>query len=79
MEIGQLKTSIRADSSASKGQATEITALARILFLPNENIGPRDKVAVSGYELEVESVYPRHDVNGQLDHLQVDLKRWASE
>ena len=79
LEVGVLKTSVRADSSASRGQAIEKVAQSRLLFLPETKIRPNDRVIVDGFTLEVESVYPRHTIQGELDHWQVDLKLWASE
>lgn len=79
LEIGILKTSVRADSSASRGQAIERVAQSRLLFEPATKIKPNDRVIVNGFTLEVESIYPRHAIQGELDHWQVDLNLWASE
>lgn len=79
LEVGILKTSVRADSSASRGQAIEQIAHSRLLFLPVVVIRPNDLVIVRGFTLEVDSIYPRYDVQGNLDHWQVDLHIWASE
>lgn len=78
LEVGALKTTVRADASASRGNAEEKVAQSRLLFDHTESISPGDKVEVGSFELEVESVFPRYTVNGLLDHLQVDLKIWAS-
>jgi hypothetical protein len=71
------KTSVRADSSASRGSAAEITADARLLFSPLTNITVGDKVIVAGFELRVMNVAPRFDVHSRLDHYQVDANVWA--
>lgn len=71
------QSSVRADSSASRGKADEITSQSRILFKPNESISMGDKVTVGGLSLEVSVVHQRYDVRGRLDHLQVDLDKWA--
>lgn len=71
------KSSVRADSSASRGNAREIVADARLLFSPPivPNIG--DRVIVAGVDLRAVSVFPRFDVVGRLHHYQVDLNVWA--
>lgn len=78
LEVGSYKTSVRADATASRGNASETVAMSRLLFSFNEVLKPGDRVSIQGFELEVESVYPRFTVNGIGDHLQVDLKQWAS-
>lgn len=70
------KSSVRADSSASRGFADEITTDARLLFLPTEDILVGDKVTVATIELRVTGKFPRFDVMGRHDHFQVDCMRW---
>ena len=79
LEVGKMKTSVRADSSASRGQAIETVAQSRLLFSPGVVLNLGDRVIIHGFKLEVESVYPRFDVQGRQDHWQVDLNIWASE
>ena len=79
LEQSSIKTSVRADSSASRGQAIEDTAQSRLLFPANTVIKAKDRVMVAGFTLEVQSIYPRYDIQGRLDHWQVDLDIWASE
>lgn len=76
--IEEKPSSVRADSSASRGRAAQETATVRLLFLP------KDKLAIDMFVQLVErpderfrvvEVYPRFDVFGQLDHYQVDCER----
>lgn len=71
------KTSVRADSSASRGNAQEVTADAVLLFPPNTVIGMDDKITVVGQTLRVSGIWPRHDLRGRLDHYQVEAMKWA--
>ena len=71
------KTSVRTDSSASRGSAQEIHSDARILFTSASKIAVDDKVEVYGQSLRVVSVFPRYSLPGRLDHIQVDLNIWA--
>jgi len=74
---GTEKTSVRADSSASRGNADEVVSDARLLFMTSAVINFGDKLEVAGTTLKVAGIFPRHDVNGVLDHLQVDANIWA--
>lgn len=70
-------TSVRTDSSASRGAAREIIADARLLFPKTTAVGIDDKVEIMGVSLKVLSVFPRTTIGGQHDHNQVDLMVWA--
>lgn len=70
------KTSVRADSSASRGNAEEIKADARLLFEPHWCIKVGDLLKVLGVSLRVTAVRPRIDFAGRHDHDQVDAKIW---
>jgi hypothetical protein len=65
------------DTSASRGNANEVTAAARLLFLPPVEIGLDDIVVIQGIKLKVVNVHTRFDVFGRHDHNQVDLDAWA--
>ena len=77
LDVAKMKSSVRADSSASRGNADERVAMARLLFAPHTNIEIDDKVTVHGIDLQAISVFPRHDMEGNIDHFQVDCDRWA--
>jgi len=66
------KTSVRTDSSATRGSANEILADTRFLFLPNVVLKPGDIVRAHGQTFTVVSVFPRVSVTGVHDHWQVD-------
>ncbi len=71
------KTSVRSDSSATRGNAREILYDAVILFGPRTKAKMHDIVQVNGYKMEVMTVQPRYDIDGKLDHYQFDLKIWT--
>ena len=71
------KSSVRADTSASRGNANEITAAARLLFLPPVDIAMDDIVVIRGIKLKVVNKQTRFDVFGRHDHNQVDLNAWV--
>lgn len=70
-------TSVRTDSSASRGASREIVADARLLFPQGSEVKIDDRVDVLGHSLKVVSVFPRQALGGRLDHYQVDLMVWA--
>lgn len=75
-------SSVRTDSSASRGAAEETTSDARFLFRPHERINKGDlvEISVGGVEatIEIDMIRPMLDVDGVLHHLQVDGRHWAS-
>jgi hypothetical protein len=75
---GQVKTSVRADSSASRGRSDESTADAVLLFPSAEDVQAGDLVTVNGMALEVVTVEFRYTLQGRLDHYQVDLELSSS-
>jgi hypothetical protein len=77
MDLNVKKTSVRADSSASRGRAEEEIGLARLLFPASTVVNEGDVVSVDGEVLEVIRLFPRRDVLGRPDHLQVDFRRGA--
>ena len=77
LSTGRKKTSVRADSSASRGNAIEEVSDAKILFMPFEPVGDGDKIEVSGVTLRVIRVEQRFSVTGLLDHYEVDCEVWA--
>ncbi len=71
------KTSVRSDSSASRGNAHELLYDAVVLVGPRSNARIHDILTVNGYKLEIMTVQPRLDIDGRLDHYQLDLKIWT--
>ena len=71
----QEKTSVRADSSASRGMGDEITTgLCRILVAKHERIEIGDVFSFDGDSYDVNSKHVRRSVFGQIDHYECDLE-----
>ena len=68
-------TTVRADSSATRGNVKEYQATGRILvekgFKPNWG----DIVFFDGKTFNVKEVEPRYNVLGKLDHYECDLEK----
>ncbi len=76
MVIGAQKTSVRADSSASRGAADEIaTTRSTILVPPYVGVSLNDRfISREGYKFIVNMIHPRYSVSGVLDHIEVGLE-----
>lgn len=72
------KTSVRADSTASRGAAEQLEASVRLLMLPDSDIDVDSLVSLEGRSevLIVDGVDPRYDTDGEIHHFQVDLRIW---
>lgn len=62
----------------SGGHAWDDSAIARLLFKAPTRLMRGDKVSILGMDLMVLTVFPRHAINGTLDHYQVDCRVWPS-
>lgn len=77
------KTTVRADSSASRGRADERLADARLLLKPNEEVKLGDVVEVEirnapNLKIEVVRIFRRTDVAGHVHHIDLEGVKWAS-
>lgn len=68
------KTSVRTDSSASRGSAHEELLQGRILFPRNVRLNYGDRVTIMDFMMTVKGVHPRYSIPGQLDHWEVALE-----
>lgn len=66
-------TSVRTDSSASRGSAKEERAISRLLVPANTKLVSGDEVTLGEFVLTVNGVQPRYAINGKIDHWQVEL------
>lgn len=72
------KTSVRADSSASRGAAKEVEADTRFLLPPTTAVKDGDLVEFNGTKFQIAALHQRYDVFGRFDHIQVDAGAWAA-
>lgn len=72
-----MKSSIRADSSASRGNAHEMEDDAIILLTKTTKANINDVLVVVGQELKITAKIPRYDVQGNLDHYQISGMIWS--
>jgi hypothetical protein len=67
------KTSVRSDSSASRGQADEMVA-ERGKILTKETLGVDDLVSIGGSVFRIKGTHPRYTVFGSFDHNEAFLE-----
>lgn len=73
------KSSVRADSSASRGNARELQADAVILLTTSTKAKIDDVIEIGGAKFKISGSFPRHDVNGRLDHIEVHAMIWSGK
>lgn len=77
LEITIEHSSVRADSSASRGAAREFQGSATLLFPASVSVQHDDLVEVAGHKLRVLGTFPRHNLQGVLDHYEVTCGIWG--
>lgn len=68
-------TTVRADSSATRGNVKEYNASGRIMFERTFKPAWGDLVAFDGKVFRIKEVEPRYNVLGKLDHYECDLEK----
>lgn len=68
------RTTVRADSSASRGAAEETVAVTKILIDKMVEVSRDDRIELRGDLFRVVVTHPRFSVWGELDHFEVDLQ-----
>lgn len=67
-------STVRADSSASRGSAEDLINQAKILTLPTMDIEIGDVIDIKGFMIEVTGFHPRFDTRGQHHHNELRAK-----
>lgn len=69
------KTSVRSDSSATRGQAEQlVSANAKVLVPANTVIQSGDKLEIDGANYQVSGIHFRKNVFGSVDHIELLLQ-----
>jgi hypothetical protein len=69
-------TSIRTDKSGSQGRADESVVQGRLLIENRVEPTGGDLITVRGTTYKILDVFPRFDMDGLVNHYQVDIGRW---
>lgn len=73
------KSSVRADSSASRGKADIDLFDAVIIFPKTANLKIDDVLLIEGVKLEVKRVHNRFGLRGKPGHYEVGADLWVSQ
>lgn len=71
------KTTVRADSSSSRGHGDEKLSESKILLQGETIADLGDRLTVLSVTLKVVSLVPRQDVSGYIDHYEATCEQWA--
>ena len=81
---GAERTTVREDSSASRGRAEEYSHDARLMFMAREKVFVGDLVQVKAFgeesdiiTVEIVRIQRRPDVSGRIHHIEADGNRYA--
>lgn len=77
--ISNEKSSVRADSSASRGNALEEQATSVILLPITTKAMIDDIIEVANVKLRIMGKHPRFDVAGRLDHFEIHATYWSQK
>ena len=72
------KSSVRADSSASRGNAMEFETESTLLMTANSKVKIDDIIEVMGFRLKVTGKLPRVNLEGGIDHYQISATVWSN-
>ena len=70
------KSSVRADSSASRGNAQEITADFWLILLPTTEAEIDDLIEIHGTRVKIIDLIPRYGLDGHHDHTEAMCQMW---
>ncbi len=70
-------SSVRADSSASRGAAKEVVSDSLILLAKSTAANIDDLIEINGSKLRILSKHPRFAINGRLDHYEITASIWS--
>lgn len=79
LSISNEKSSVRADSSASRGNALEQQVESVILLQTTSQARIDDIIELAGVKLRIMARHPRYDVGGRLDHFEIRATMWSQK
>lgn len=74
--VAMKKSSVRADSSASRGNAQEITADHWLILTAQTQAEIDDLIEIHGIQVKINQLIPRYGLNGQHDHTEAYCSMW---
>jgi hypothetical protein len=77
LEFSSTHSTVRTDSSGSRGAADEAMGNVIILCVPATKVRLDDQLVIDGHQLRVTKTHKRYTPTGVLDHVQVWCELWA--
>lgn len=74
-DLATTKSSVRVDSSGTRGRADQLQGIARFLFPHTVALLRGDIVEKDGFWLKLVEIFPRYAVDGRMDHFEVDFTK----
>lgn len=71
------RVSSRAISSGIRGHGWEWVASSKFLLTPTTKASVNDKLVLYGTPIRITSMFPRLDLQGRLDHYEVEGEYWG--
>lgn len=71
-------TTVRADSSQSRGHGDEFTSTNKVLLTGDTVAQLGDQLNVKGFKIKITEMHPRWDVTGEIDHYETSGELWGS-
>jgi hypothetical protein len=70
-------SSVRQDTSPSRGSAMQLESDATLAFLPTTVLELDDVISVAGFQLRVRGKSPKYSLQGTLDYYLVETIVWS--
>jgi hypothetical protein len=77
LEQSAQHTTVRADSSATRGFADEFVTSNKFLLARTTKVSIDDQLTLMGIAIRIKTLTPRFDVWGSLDHFEARGETWA--
>lgn len=74
--VSMRKSSVRADSSASRGNAIETTAEYWLILMPDTVAELDDIIEINNIQVKINQLIPRFSLNAQHDHTEAICEMW---
>jgi hypothetical protein len=73
------KSSVRADTSASRGSAIEMETKSKFLLSKTSAAEVNDAIIFAGNRFRIVSRFPRYNARGSFDHYEITCSYWGKE
>jgi hypothetical protein len=78
LNVKNARSAVRGELSASHGSARELESDAVLLLTKTTIAAIDDVIVVAGSTFRIASLFPRHNLQGKLDHYQISCTYWSA-